>query len=273
VPNPESNPRPLSAFTLVEMLVVAGIISILLALLAPAFTSLNNAGNITDAAYSIKGLLEEARVTAMANDTYVWVGFYEENTSASAPTNTQPPYPGKGRLVMASVLSLDGTAIFDDAATGAALPADRIKQVGKLLHIDGVHITEVGPPAAPSPVPGPLQGKFDGRPDTPYIEGAPYDHYDRISSDDPYGKQSHGDQTKFPFSAQNYTFYKTVRFGPGGEANINGTYSLKHLAELGLVQTHGDQAPTPPPPGATYSGNAIAIQFSGVGGNFTIYTR
>lgn len=252
---------------------VIAMIVILMVLLAPAFTNLKKAGDVTSAAYTIKGVLEQARATAMGKDTYAWAGFYEENASATAPTNATPPYPGKGRLVMAAVYSLDGTRIFDDTDPAAVLPTNRVRQIGKLVHMDGVHLTDVGPPTAPAPVPPPLQGKFDGRPSTPYAEGAPYDHYNRISSDDPSGKQFGGDQTRFPFSAQRYTFYKTVRFSPGGEANINGTYSLKHLAELGLVQTHGDVPPTPPPASATYSGNAVAIQFSGIGGNFKIYTR
>ena len=107
----------------------------------------------------------------------------------------------------------------------------------------------------------------------PYTDGSPFDHYNRISSDNPSGSQVSGDQTKFPFSAQNYTFYKTIRFSPDGEANINSTYSFKHVAEIGLVQTHGDSAPTPPTGSGTYSGNAVALQFSAIGGNFKIYTR
>ena len=249
------------------------IISILMVLLAPAFTSLKRAGDATNAAYTVKGVLEQARSTAMSSNTYTWVGFYEENASATSPTNSTPPYPGKGRLVMASVYSLDGTTIFDDGDTGAPLPSARVRQIGKLVHIEGIHLTDVGQPTTAAPIPPLLQGKFDGSPSLPYTDGAPYSHYNRISSDDPYGQQSNGDQTKFPFSVQNYTFYKTVRFSPGGDANINGTYGIKHLAEMGLVQTHGDVPPTPPPSTATYSGNVVALQFSGIGGNFKIYTR
>ena len=209
----------------------------------------------------------------MANNTYTWVGFYEENLSATAPTNVTPPYPGKGRLLMASIFSTDGTQIYRDADPAAPLPATQFKQIGKLIRVEGIHVTDVGPPPSPTPVPTPAANKLDGRPGLPYTDQAPYDHYNRISSDDPNGVQVSGDQTRFPFSAQGYTFYKTVRFDPRGEANVNSTYSMKHLAEIGLVQTHGDVAPTPPPASQTYSGNAVAIQFSGVGGNFKIYTR
>src|SRR5213592_1192477 len=87
--------RLTSGFTLVELLVVIGIIILLTALLTPAFTNLKSAGDVTSAAYTIKGVLEQARTYAMANNTYTWVGFYEENTTDASPTSIAPPYPGK----------------------------------------------------------------------------------------------------------------------------------------------------------------------------------
>src|SRR5438128_1122631 len=84
---PKSRVRP-SAFTLVEMLVVIAIIALLMVLVAPAFTSLKGAGDVTNAAYTIKGVLEQARTTAMASNTYSWVGFYEED--ASVPSANPP---------------------------------------------------------------------------------------------------------------------------------------------------------------------------------------
>ena len=295
VPAPFSNPRPHHAlakpherqgaftlaklrergraFTLVELLVVVGIIVVLMLLLVPAFTSLKSAGDITSAAYTIKGALEQARAYAMANSTYTWVGFYEESATATTPTNVAPPYPGKGRLLIATVFSTDGTKIFEDTDVSAPLPPARVRQIGKLTKIEGIHVTDVGPPPSPPPSPTPAPDSFDGRPNLPYAEGSPFDHYNRISSDNPNGKQVSGDQTKFPFSTQDYTFYKTIRFSPRGEANINSTYTFKHLAEIGLIQTHGDAAPTPPSGTGTYSGSPVAIQFSAVGGNLKIYTR
>src|SRR5438067_7295485 len=97
--------RLTSGFTLIELLVVIGIAILVTALLTPAFTSLKSAGDVTSAAYTIKGVLEQARTYAMANNTYTWVGFYEENTTDTAPTNTAPPYPGKGRVLLAIIYS------------------------------------------------------------------------------------------------------------------------------------------------------------------------
>ena len=91
-----------SGFTLVEMMIVTGIIAILMVVVVPAFTNLKSAGDVTSAAYTIKGVLEQARTYAMANHTYTWVGFYEED--ASQPS-TNPPTPGVGRLIMSIVAS------------------------------------------------------------------------------------------------------------------------------------------------------------------------
>jgi hypothetical protein len=249
-------------------MVVIGVILLLACLLAPAFTTLKSAGDITIAAETIAGMLAQARSHALANNTYTWVGFYEEAVTTTSASNATPPYPGKGRLLLAIVRSLDGTSIFEENEPSAVLPATRIAQVGKLVKLEGVHVTDIGAPPFPAADPTPLSNSLDARSDLPYTYAANLgaDHFNRISSDS-------DDRTKFWFVAQGYVFYKTVRFTPRGEANLNGTYSLKVTAELGLVPTQADVAPTPPPAGSRYTGNVVAIQFSGVGGNFRIYRQ
>jgi len=244
------------------------IITVLMVLVVPAFTNLKGSGDVTNASETIAGVLAQARTHAMANNTYTWVGFYEEATTSAIATAAVPPYPGKGRLLLATVRSLDGTAVFANSDPSAVLPATQIAQVGRLMKIEGIHITDIGAPPSPSPNPTPLPNSLDGRTDLPYTYGAGInaDHFNRISSDS-------GDKTKFWFVVQGYTFYKTVRFTPRGEASINSTYSLKVAAELGIVPTHGDAAPTPPASGGRYSGNVAAIQFSGVSGNFKVYRQ
>jgi prepilin-type N-terminal cleavage/methylation domain-containing protein len=59
-----------SAFTLIELVVVIGIIVVLTVLVAPAFTNIKRATDITSAAYTIKGVLEQARNYALINNTY-----------------------------------------------------------------------------------------------------------------------------------------------------------------------------------------------------------
>ena len=48
--------------------------------------------------------------------------------------------------------------------------------------------------------------------------------------------------------------------------NINSTYGLKQVAEMGLRPTHGNVVDN-------NSRNVIAIQFTGVAGNLRIYRR
>jgi len=227
-------------------------------LIAPAFTSMKSGTDVTSAAYTIKGVLDTARTYAKANNTYVWVGFYEEDTTATTPTNNTPAYPGKGRILLATVASKDGTSIYKDTDPGASLPPDRITQIGKLITIEGTHLTDIGNPS-PTPNPTPVPDTVPARPSTPYTDGSPFDHFNRISSDS-------SDTTLFPFTAQNYTFYKTVRFNPRGDANINSTYSLKHEGEIGVKPTHGTLVDTNSP-------NVSAIQFTGVSGNVKIYRK
>ena len=50
-------------------------------LIAPAFTTIKGGTDVTSAAYTIKGVLDTARTYAKANNTYTWVGFYEEDVS------------------------------------------------------------------------------------------------------------------------------------------------------------------------------------------------
>jgi len=252
-------------FTLLELLVVIAIIAILMVLVAPAFTNIKSGNDITTAAYTISGTLEQARNYAMANNTYVYVGFYEENAGSLTTTNATPPYPGKGRLVLAIVASQDGTTLCEDPASTSGNPivltANKIIQVGRLIKVEGLHVTDIGAPS-PATSPSPDPNSLAGRPDLPYTYASPtYDYQNRINSDDTHSPENH---TKYPFVTQGYTFYKTVRFNPRGEASLNATYDLRRAAEIGLRPAHGTTVDTT-------SRNVVAIQFSGVGGNFKIY--
>src|SRR6185295_18092743 len=114
------------------------IMTALMLLLAPAFTSLKSAGDVTSAAYTIKGVLEQARTYAMANNTYTWVGFYEEDGSKAS---TIPPSPGNGRLVISTVGSIDGTKVYPSPTPGiVTIDPTKLRQVAKLVKIDNVHL-------------------------------------------------------------------------------------------------------------------------------------
>jgi prepilin-type N-terminal cleavage/methylation domain-containing protein len=53
-----------TAFTLLELLIVVGVIGLLLLLIAPAFTTIKIGTDVTSAAYTVKGVLDTARTHA-----------------------------------------------------------------------------------------------------------------------------------------------------------------------------------------------------------------
>src|SRR5690348_6491007 len=105
-------------FTLLELLIVIGVITILLVLIGPAFTTLTSATDVI-AIYGVKGVLENARAYAKANHTYVFVGFAEVDSSVDPSVNPQittgaTPY---GRVAVAVVASKDGTSLYQYATS------------------------------------------------------------------------------------------------------------------------------------------------------------
>src|SRR5204863_691194 len=122
-----------AGFTLLELLIVIGIIALLMVLIVPAFTNIKSGTDVTSAAYTIKGVLDTARTYAKANNTYTWVGFFEEDVS-------QPPATaGVGRIVMSIVASKDGTIVYDPNNL-TTIGATRLIQIGKLTKIENAHL-------------------------------------------------------------------------------------------------------------------------------------
>src|SRR5947207_3494926 len=96
----KNSQRCCAAFTLIELIIVGGIIAGLLVLMAPAITTMKGGTDVTSAAYTIQGVLDTARTYAKANDTYTWVGFYEEDGSVPSVIPAPKPCSGcAGRLV------------------------------------------------------------------------------------------------------------------------------------------------------------------------------
>ena len=239
------------AFTLIELLVVIAIIAILTVIVAPAFTNRKSAADLTSATYTISGVLEQARAYAMGNNTYVWAGFYEEDSSGPS---TSPGTAGIGRIVISVVASRDGSTIYDPNNL-AAIDPTRLMQLGKLTKIDNIHL-------ATFPDGSGTGSTFDARPAVIYATA-------RIGDTSPPSASL----TPFQYPVGNpapvaqYTFVKAIQFSPTGEARIDNTnYTLKTAAEIGLRPTHGtvvDNANL----------NVVAIQFSAISGDTKIYRR
>jgi prepilin-type N-terminal cleavage/methylation domain-containing protein len=242
------------AFTLLELLIVIGIIAVLLVLIVPAFTTIKSGGDVANAAYTIKGVLDTARTYAKANNTYTWVGFYEEDVSQPSIVHGADPCTGcVGRLVMSIVASKDGTTVYDPNNL-ATIDATKLIQVGKLTKIENVHLATFADGSG-------LDSTFNTRPPVTYPTA-------RIGDTTPPDPSL----TPFQYPVGNpappaqYTFVKAVQFSPRGEARIdNNNYTLKTVAEIGLEPTHGATVP------ASIPANIVAIQFTGVGGDVRIY--
>ena len=235
------------------------VIAVLLGLLAPAMTSIKGSQDVTTAAYNLRGMLETARTYAVANPPDVWVGFYEQDYgSNSAPGATaMPPYTGVGHVTLGIVYSKDGTNLVPDATAGSVpLPAASLGQVGALMHIYAVHLEALSAPATPNSPDPTTSGTLKGRPYQTDLDATALEPT-LISSTSP-------DTSLRPFVTQNYTFYKTIRFNPRGEANVNSTGPCTRIVEVGLQPTHGNVADNTTP-------DLVAVQLAGIGGAVTIY--
>jgi prepilin-type N-terminal cleavage/methylation domain-containing protein len=278
-----------SAFTLLELLIVIGIIAVLLVLIAPAFTTLKSAGDVTSAAYTIKGVLDTARTYAKANNTYTWVGFYEEDVSQLSVIPAPDPRCTScvGRLVMSMVASKNGTNLGADVSSSATgtenfIDAAQLFQVNKLVKVDNVHLPLFN--MCSSNCSG---DTFDTRPVLqldPFGVGYNASRFGELNiaapNTAPYDTINNG-LTKFPFQYPvgnpvppwQYRFRRTLQFNPRGECRINSTYDIRRLIELGLLQTHGATAPTATPSPGQYPGNVAAVQINGFAGDVRIYRR
>ena len=227
-----------NAFTLVELLVVMAIMIAMVGLLVPALSGLKGSGDITKTAYDISGSLELARTYAMGNNTYVWVGFFEED-----PTKGNGN-PGQGRLIVSIVASKDGTKIYQDASSPAApLDATRLTQVSSLLKFNNTHLDLIPAENIVRPI---LTSTNSQVADSSFDQPAP-----------------NGTTFTYPLSGKTYTFAKIIQFSPRGDATRIVSTSTR-LMEIGLRPTHGNVVD-----GKTL--NLVAVQIAGIGGQVKLY--
>ena len=135
-PPSRKGPHRHQGFTLVELLVVIGIMLILLSASIPAVQNLGVSRGIGTAASQISSALELAKSTAVSRNTYVWVGF-------ATVTNAE----GNLETCVGIMISKDGTS--DPGNGGANLTA-----VSKLTAIENVAL------AGPTEIPTALKDKL-----------------------------------------------------------------------------------------------------------------
>jgi prepilin-type N-terminal cleavage/methylation domain-containing protein len=223
-------------FSLVELLVVLGIIAILTSLLLLSVSGMKGSQNLTKATYDIQGVLDQARTMAMATSTYTWVGFFEESAA-------NPGVAGTGQVVISVVSSSDGTKLnVAPSPTGSTeLTVSSLTQVAKLMKIANLHLTTLTAAAV-------------ARPSVP---AATYQVASPSFSNFYY--------FVYPLTAASptYTFTNIIQFDPQGDATRIADVPTQAM-EIGLQPTNGTTV-------ATASANAAAIQIAGIGGHVTIY--
>jgi prepilin-type N-terminal cleavage/methylation domain-containing protein len=267
---PVTPERSVGGFTLVELLVVIGIIALLLALIVPAFTNIKSAGDVTSAVYGIQGLLENARTYAKANHTYVFVGFAEVDSSIDSSVSPQvttgaTPY---GRVAVAVVASKDGTrqCQYTTSTQGSDWTANysngsQLVALGKLERYENLHFLVDFGSWTPAAHPNSNMARFQPTGTTYTLGNAASTSVTPFTW--PLGS---------PLGSGQYQFNKVINFDPQGIARIATSTNADEIAqimEIDCQQTHGTLVP--PVPINQDVGNHTAIQIAPRTGAIRIY--
>lgn len=119
-------------FSLIELLVVIAILGVLVAVAVPSLSSLGSGGRMNQALIEMSGLLSQARQYAIAQNTYVWVAFREQNDEQGDP-----------EVVMVILASTSGE---DKVAWGNAgiVPGNDIEMLTRLNRFSKFKLEEAG---------------------------------------------------------------------------------------------------------------------------------
>jgi prepilin-type N-terminal cleavage/methylation domain-containing protein len=152
-------PGQRAGFSLVETLVVITIMLILGTMSAMTVPSLMSAQAIAQASSDISQVLDDARSYAIANHTYVFVGFEEVNASntPNAAAQTLVSSTSGGRVAVLVVASKDGSNNY--ATASPYFNSTNLVAISKVKFMGSVHLADfssltasTGPMAARAPV-------------------------------------------------------------------------------------------------------------------------
>lgn len=246
-----------SGFTLVELLAVIGIMLVMLSLAVVAFNSLKAAGDFARSVDSIAGLLDQGRTYAMANNTYVYVGLAEVDSSISESTTPQVNTANGGRIAVGIIATKDGTRDYNVNATFSSSGASfwspsygtgaSFVNVGKIAVFQNIHIAAI---AANT---GGMQ--------------RPTATITAVTATLPSFSLPLGNGLT---SGYKYKFTKVIQFDPQGMAHYETAVpygTVPAVIEIGLQQSKGKIT--------TFSSSApiqvAAIQIQGITGQIKVY--
>jgi len=277
-------------FTLVEMLVVIAIMGILSVLIAVSFAGILSAGYDSELS-NFASLLTQARAYAIANNSYVYVGIEEVDSTVSPNEVPQTPAlttqgTGGGSIAVAVIATSDGSRGYD--------PTDQTLTSTTPIPVPNNPTFTKATPVVVTPVqvftnlhiifcipsqgnPNNLVGSLSSNSSTP--TGLPA--YGQVIN---LGDTTTGDTTggmsaltfSWPMPAPGqpvtpnpkYTFSQVIQFNPQGEAQIiNGPNvdGLLQYIEIDLEPIQGKALPNPQSP------NNAAIVIDGVSGSVRIF--
>lgn len=240
------------AFSLVELLVVMGILGIAMVIVLPAVSGIQTGSGLTSTAHRIADTLSLAREYALAHNTYVWAGIDEVSQSSGA---SGPLTDGVGRVVASIVASKDGTRIYDvngDISSDWASKTQGgagLTQITKLIEISHAHLTTLSPGASSSGM---------NRP--------PVDPEFQIASAQAESALS----LVYPLSATpataRQTFTKIIEISPEGTARLLRQANPRQFSrriEIGLIPTKGETIVEGP--------NQAAVQIDSLSGATAVF--
>lgn len=242
------------------------IIALLTFLLIPALGGLQKAGTFSRAVYDMSDSINFARSSAMAGNTYVYLGLTE--VDRTQPLSANPQVAGNlGEVALAAVATSDGTP--DTTTTGGLTSWTNYNQNGTGLILlrpvqlfDFLYIAPILPPATSGGMERP-QGGANGSP--PIV-------YNIKSGDKTLFPSNEFSSTPFSLplstsqSSGKYIFASAIPFSPQGSITLNGT--AVQWIEIDL-QPFAGTAPVEPP--SATQGNQAALMIDGGTGAVTVY--
>ena len=243
-------------FSLVELMVVLGIISILALLAVPELQSLQKSGNFSRQVYDMVDSINFARSYALGENTYVYLGLTEVDRTQNP--GASPQKPGPGRVALAAVAAKDGTRgvsltsnSWINYANGGNLLLIRPVQEFDFLYLA---------PELPDPASGGMARPSTSNGVQLIKDGA------TVFPSPPFASTPFSIPLGSAVGSGKYNFNSAIPFNPQGQIILNG--SAVQWLEIDLQPYVGAVPPSTP---SANQGNQAAIVVDGATGAISIY--